>query len=168
MTEDAGVSEFLWLTSFVICSIQTSHCLPVPLSFTWIHRNLMTQRSLQLVLVVNSLPEHPCATLHACAPQYCAQWPCPKEIQSKSCMAEQSWSVRGDRKCGSCQHSVLHQVEALTSAAHRFTLVKFIRFKCTGLSAFFLFKARKWGYCGQLRYLVDAAVGFAVPINFPK
>lgn len=159
MAEDAGVCEFLWLTSSVICSIEASHCLPVPLSLPWIHSNLMTQRSLQLVLVANSLPEHPHAMLHARAPQYCAHWPCPKEAPSGSCMAEQPWGTRGDRRCDSCQHPALHQGESLTSAPYRFILVKFIIFKCTGLSGFFLFKAGKWGYCGQLRYLVRCFCG---------
>lgn len=41
------------------------------------------------------------------------------------------------------------------------------------VSSFFLFQTSKWGYSGQLRYLlsadeVDASVGFALPINFPR
>lgn len=133
MTEDAGVSEFLWLTSFLIYSIQASHCLPVPLSLTWIHRNLMTQRSLQLVLVVNSLPSTgnaPCTS----SSMLCSV-PAPRTFNLKAAW-QSGPGAWGKTKCDSCQHSVLHQVESLTSAVYRFTLVKFIIFKYTELSVF--------------------------------
>lgn len=60
----------------------------------------------------------------------------PEAFKSKSCMAERQRSMRWDSKCDSCHHSVTHQVELFASAAFRFTLVKFIIFKCTSLSPF--------------------------------
>lgn len=68
-----------------------------------------------------------------CAPQYCD--PASRRFNLKAAR-QSSHGVRGDGKCDSCQHSVLHQEESLTSAAYRYTQVNFIIFKCTGLSVF--------------------------------
>lgn len=93
----------------------------------------MTQRSLQPVLVVNSLPEHPHAMLHDVLLNTVHSDPAPRRFNLKATW-QSSHGVRGDSKCDSCQHSVMHQVESLIAAAYRFTLVNFITFKCTGLS----------------------------------